>query len=155
MLSHFLLVKDTLLLRFTPQTTGMTWREYINLYCAGSKQIFMHETAKYPLQFGPAAQASNQSKCFAQSTQIQNMRIALQMSYVADICCTIDLVSSMQVVRICRTVHMTSLCGYAAEMPAETLLRVTTADHLNHHGAVSIALHHHQTHMPLSKRLSQ
>lgn len=54
--------RDTLLLRFTPQTTGMTWREYINLYCAGSKQIFMHETPKYPLQFGPAAQASNQSR---------------------------------------------------------------------------------------------
>ncbi|KAL0027606.1 hypothetical protein WJX79_001842 [Trebouxia sp. C0005] len=54
--------RDALLLRFTPQTTGMTWKEYINLYCAGSKQIFMHETPKYPLQLGAAAQASNQSR---------------------------------------------------------------------------------------------
>jgi len=51
---------------------------------------------------------------------------------------------------------MTPLCGHAAEMPTETLLRVTTADQLNHHGSVSIVLHHHQPdHMLLSKRLSQ
>ena len=73
----------------------MTWREYINLYCAGSKQIFMHETPKYPLQFGPAAQAINQSKSFAQSAQILNMRIVLHMSYVSDIYCVRDLVSRM------------------------------------------------------------
>lgn len=84
------------MLSFTPQTTGMTWREYINLYCAGSKQIFMHETPKYPLQFGPASQASNQSKFVAQRAQMQNMCIALRMSYVADICCKMNLVSSLR-----------------------------------------------------------
>ena len=38
--------------------------------------------------------------------------------------------------------------GHAAETPTETLLRMTTADQLNHHEPVSIVLHHHQTHMP-------
>jgi len=55
----------------------------------------MHETPKYPLQFGPAAQAINQSKSFAQSAQILNMRIVLHMSYVSDIYCVRDLVSRM------------------------------------------------------------
>lgn len=76
MLSLFVMVQDALLLRFTPQTTGMTWREYINLYCAGSKQIFLHETPKYPLQFGLASQAINQSRFVAQRAQTQNMCIA-------------------------------------------------------------------------------
>lgn len=60
----------------------MTWKEYINLYCAGSKQIFMHETPKYPLQLGAAAQASNQSKFVAQTAQNQNVCIVLRMSYI-------------------------------------------------------------------------
>ncbi len=74
----------------------MTWREYINLYCAGSKQIFMHETPKYPLQFGPASQASNQSDFLAQSAQMHDMCVALRMPHVVDTCCTMDLISSMR-----------------------------------------------------------
>ena len=74
-ISDLLCMQDVMMLNFTPEATGMTWKEYINLYCAGAKQLFMHETPKYPLQFGPAPtiEAPSEGSCIACILFIQKM----------------------------------------------------------------------------------
>ena len=74
-----LCMQDVMMLTFTPKTTGMTWKDYLDLYCAGAKQLFMHETPKHPLQFGPALEAKASSEaspcaqlaCKARAGQLQ------------------------------------------------------------------------------------
>lgn len=36
-------LQDDVPLTFTEQHTGMSWKAYVNLYCAGAKALFYHE----------------------------------------------------------------------------------------------------------------
>lgn len=46
-------VQGDVLLSFTPEATGVTWPAYVDLYCAGAKQLFFHEKPKVQLQLEP------------------------------------------------------------------------------------------------------
>lgn len=50
--------EDLMMLSFD----GMSWRHYINLFCAGAKQLYMHELPKHPLQWEPVHQNSPTSR---------------------------------------------------------------------------------------------
>lgn len=41
------------MLTFTPEATGVSWPAYVDLYCAGAKQLFFHEKPKVQLQLEP------------------------------------------------------------------------------------------------------
>ncbi len=47
------MVQDDVLLTFTPEATGISWQAYVDLYCAGAKQLFFHEKPKVQLQLEP------------------------------------------------------------------------------------------------------
>ena len=50
------------MLTFTPEVTGMTWQQYVDLSCRGAKLLFLHETPKQPLQWSPEIQNTPTSK---------------------------------------------------------------------------------------------
>lgn len=43
-------LQGDVLLTFTPEATGVSWPAYVDLYCAGAKQLFLHEKPKMHLQ---------------------------------------------------------------------------------------------------------
>ena len=42
------------MLSFTPEATGFSWQAYVELYCAGAKQLFFHENPRVSLKLEPA-----------------------------------------------------------------------------------------------------
>ena len=46
-------LQGDVLLTFTPEATGVSWPAYVDLYCAGAKQLFFHEKPKVQLQLEP------------------------------------------------------------------------------------------------------
>ena len=46
-------MQGDVLLTFTPEATGISWQAYVDLYCAGAKQLFFHEKPKVQLQVEP------------------------------------------------------------------------------------------------------
>ena len=46
-------LQGDVLLSFTPEATGVSWPAYVDLYCAGAKQLFFHEKPKVHLQLEP------------------------------------------------------------------------------------------------------
>lgn len=51
-------VQGDVLLTFTPEATGVSWPAYVDLYCAGAKQLFFHEKPKVHLQLEPVTMSS-------------------------------------------------------------------------------------------------
>lgn len=47
-------VQDDITLTFTQEAAGISWPQYMELYCAGAKQLFFHEKSKLGLQLEPA-----------------------------------------------------------------------------------------------------
>ncbi|KAL0029274.1 hypothetical protein WJX79_006937 [Trebouxia sp. C0005] len=45
--------KDDVVLTFTQEATGISWQAYMDLYCAGAKQLFFHEKPKMQLELEP------------------------------------------------------------------------------------------------------
>ena len=46
-------MQDDVLLSFTQEATGISWDAYMDLYCAGAKQLFFHEKPKVDLELEP------------------------------------------------------------------------------------------------------
>lgn len=46
-------MQEDVLLSFKPEATGISWEAYVNLYCAGAKQLFFHEKPKMRLELEP------------------------------------------------------------------------------------------------------
>ena len=51
-------VQGDVVLTFTPEATGISWQAYVDLYCAGAKQLFFHEKPKVQLQLEPVTLSS-------------------------------------------------------------------------------------------------
>ena len=51
-------VQGDVVLTFTPEATGVSWPAYVDLYCAGAKQLFFHEKPKVQLQLEPVPMSS-------------------------------------------------------------------------------------------------
>ena len=50
---HSVYLQGDVLLTFTPEAIGVSWQAYVDLYCAGAKQLFFHEKPKVHLQLEP------------------------------------------------------------------------------------------------------
>ncbi len=48
-----LVLQDDVVLTFTQEATGISWQTYMDLYCAGAKQLFFHEKPKMQLELEP------------------------------------------------------------------------------------------------------
>ncbi len=48
-----LVLQDDVVLTFTQEATGISWQAYVDLYCAGAKQLFFHEKPKMQLELEP------------------------------------------------------------------------------------------------------
>ena len=46
-------LQEDILLTFTQEATGISWQAYLDLYCAGAKQLFFHEKPRVQLQLEP------------------------------------------------------------------------------------------------------
>ena len=53
-----MVVQGDVLLTFTPEAAGVSWPAYVDLYCAGAKQLFFHEKPKVQLQLEPVTMAN-------------------------------------------------------------------------------------------------
>ena len=51
--AHGVYLQRDVLLTFTPEATGVSWPAYVDLYCAGAKQLFFHEKPQVHLQLEP------------------------------------------------------------------------------------------------------
>ncbi len=48
-----MMLQDDVVLTFTQEATGISWQAYMDLYCAGAKQLFFHEKPKMQLELEP------------------------------------------------------------------------------------------------------
>lgn len=55
---HPVPVQSDITLTFTQEAAGISWPEYMELYCAGAKQLFFHEKSKLGLQLNPAVMSN-------------------------------------------------------------------------------------------------